>query len=81
MCRSSRHHQDVILENQRNLHHHMHLQEPFAESDEEPEHEDLFASLTLVDRVFFGLDQPSSSRAHEDDDGNDEEGDGDNDEE
>jgi hypothetical protein len=81
MCRSSRHHQDVILENQRNLHHHMRLQEPFAEFDEEPEPEDPFASLTRVDRAFFGLDQPSSSRAPEDDDGNenDEEGDGDDD--
>jgi hypothetical protein len=81
MRRSSRHHQDVILENQRNLHHHMRLQEPFAEFDEEPEPEDPFASLTPADRVFFGLDQPSSSCAHEDDDGNenDEEGDGDDD--
>jgi hypothetical protein len=81
MCRSSRYHQDVILESQRNLHHHMHLQEPFAEFDEEPEPEDPFASLTPADRAFFGLDQPSSSRVHEDDDGNNEEGDGDDDEE
>jgi hypothetical protein len=81
LCRSSRHRQDVILENQRNLHHHMRLQEPFAEFDEEPEPEDPFASLTPADRAFFGLDQPSSSRAHEDDDDNenDEEGNGDDD--
>jgi hypothetical protein len=83
MCRSSRHRQDAILENQHNLHHHMRLQEPFAEFDEEPEPEDPFASLTPADRAFFGLDQPSSSRPHEDDDGNenDEEGDDDDDEE
>jgi hypothetical protein len=62
------------------------LQEPFAEFDEDPEPEDPepedpFASLTPADRAFFGLDQPSSPRAHEDDDGNenDEEGDGDDD--
>jgi hypothetical protein len=81
MCRSSRHRQDVILKNQCNLHHHMRLQEPFAEFDEEPEPEDPFASLTPANRSFFGLDQPSSSRAHEDDDDNenDEEGDGDDD--
>jgi hypothetical protein len=81
MCRSSRHRQDVILENQCNFHHHMCLQEPFAEFDEEPEPQDPFASLTPTDWAFFGLDQSSSSRAHEDDDGNenDEEGDGDDD--
>jgi hypothetical protein len=59
----------------------MHLQEPFAEFDQEPEPEDPFTSLTPTDWAFFDLDQPSSSCAHEDDDGNenDEEDDGDDD--
>jgi hypothetical protein len=62
-----REHQEVHLENQQNLHQKMQVEQPFIKfSPVEAllKLSDPFASLTIAEMVYLGMDTPSTSSSH-----------------
>jgi hypothetical protein len=64
-------HQEVLLENQWNLHHKMQVEQPFIEFpckfspvEALPELLDPFASLTTTEMVYLGMDAPGTLSSH-----------------
>jgi hypothetical protein len=60
-------HQEVLLENQRNLHHKMQVEQPFVEFSPIEvllEFLDPFASLTAAEMVYLSMDAPRTSSSH-----------------
>jgi hypothetical protein len=59
--------QEVLPENQQNLHHKMQVEQAFIEVspiEALPEFRDPFASLTAAEMVYLGMDAPSTSSSH-----------------
>jgi hypothetical protein len=64
---ASREHQEVLLENQQNIHKKMQVEQRFIEFhpvEAPPQLQDLFASLTAAEMVFLGTDAPGTSTSH-----------------
>jgi hypothetical protein len=59
--------QEVLLENQQNLHQKMQVEQPFIKFspvEALPKLPDPFASLTIAEMVYLGMDTPSMSSSH-----------------
>jgi hypothetical protein len=56
--------QEVLLENQRNLHQKMQVEQPIVEFSPVEALLDPFASLTTVEMVYLGMDAPDTLSSH-----------------